>query len=345
MKILISEDDATTRQFLEALLEKKGYEVVSTENGEEAWLVMQMPNAPRLLLVDWLMPKMDGGELCRRIRSLEGEVQPHIIMLTIKREKTDIVAGLEAGADDYLVKPYDPGELFARINVGMRILNLQDTLVNRLEALRKNEEKIQGLLAEKELILKEVHHRIKNNMTTIYGLLILQAGHMTDPLAQEALEDAGSRVQSMMLLYKNLYQSVSFNEISAALYFPSLVDEILAAFPEGKSVKVKKNIEDFILPAKKLQPLGIIVNELLTNIMKYAFTGKREAIITVLATVKENRINFVVEDNGIGMPESIDFTHSPGFGLVLVGELAKQLNGKIRIERGNGTKIILEFEK
>jgi PAS domain S-box-containing protein len=206
------------------------------------------------------------------------------------------------------------------------------------------EELINTLLSEKELILKEVHHRIKNNMSTIADLLSLQADTVENPAAKAALKDAESRVQSMMLLYNKLYQSSGFKSVPVLSYLTTLINEILANFPNSASIKVWKIIDDFSLDAKKLQPLGIIINELLTNIMKYAFSGMALGVITVSARLKGKKVYLSIEDNGNGMPESIDFTNSPGFGLMLVGLLTKQLHGTILIERTKGTKVILEFD-
>jgi PAS domain S-box-containing protein len=214
-----------------------------------------------------------------------------------------------------------------------------------ITARKQAEEKILELLAEKELILKEVHHRIKNNMNTIKGLLSLQAGTLTDPASVMALEDAESRVQSMAVLYDNLYQSEDFNEISVAKYIPSLIDQIMANFPNRGAVKVFTHIDDFILSVKKLQPLGILVNELLTNIMKYAFIDRTDGRITVYASLRGSYVVVTITDNGNGIPESVSFENSTGFGLVLVKGLTKQLKGTIKMERGNGTVITLEFKR
>jgi len=111
-----------------AVLKKQGNEVEATVNGAEAWEAMQQSDAPRMAILDWMMPEMDGIEVCRRIRARETDQPPYIIMLTAKSEKADIVAGLEAGADDYLAKPFDPRELHARVDVGRRILELQTKL-------------------------------------------------------------------------------------------------------------------------------------------------------------------------------------------------------------------------
>lgn len=208
---------------------------------------------------------------------------------------------------------------------------------------KKDEERINALLVEKELILREVHHRIKNNMNTIYGLLSLQAETLKDSAAKSALNDAGSRVKSMMTLYNKLYQSPEFNKISVAIYLPTLIHEIVTNFPNSNIVRITPRIDDFIMDVQKIQPLGIIINELLTNIMKYAFVGRDSGLISVSVTEKNEQVTVIIEDNGNGIPENIDFGHSTGFGLMLVGGLTKQINGKIRIERSDITRIILEF--
>jgi PAS domain S-box-containing protein len=210
---------------------------------------------------------------------------------------------------------------------------------------RKGAEEKKMLLFEKEIILREVHHRIKNNMSSINSLLFLHAKSLKDRSAIMALEEAGGRVQSMMLLYDSLYKSASYNEISVAQYFPSLIDKIIATFPNRASVRVEKRIDDFALDAKRLQPLGIIMNELLTNIMKYAFVERDGGSIRVAASLSGGRVSLEIMDDGNGMPASVDFETSTGFGLTLVRALTAQLDGSIRIERGQGTRIVLEFER
>jgi PAS domain S-box-containing protein len=212
-----------------------------------------------------------------------------------------------------------------------------------VSARKRDEDRISSLLAEKELILKEVHHRIKNNMAIIRSLLSLQAGTVADPAATGALEDAGNRLQSMIVLYDKLYQSADFRAMSVSDYIPALVDEIIAGFPERPIVTVEKRVEDFELPADQLQPLGIILNEILTNSMKYAFIGRDAGSISVSAERKDGHVLLAVEDNGVGMPTSASLESPAGFGLMLMKNLARQLGGTIRLEKATGTRTVLEF--
>jgi two-component system cell cycle response regulator len=135
MRILLAEDDFTSRSMLAAILKKWGYEPVVTRDGAAAWEELQKPGAPRLALLDWNMPGLEGLEVCRRLRSKETTDPSYVILLTGRTEKGDIVQGLEAGANDYISKPYDTAELLARIRVGARMLELQSSLLETQAAL------------------------------------------------------------------------------------------------------------------------------------------------------------------------------------------------------------------
>jgi len=149
MRILIAEDDLTSRQVLEAVLKKWGHEVISASDGNEAWAALRGPDAPRLAILDWMMPGIDGIEICRMVRQLNARDPMYIILLTARDRKEDIVSGLEAGADDYVTKPFDRHELRARVDVGRRIVELQSTLTDRVEELQEtlaHVKTLQGIL-------------------------------------------------------------------------------------------------------------------------------------------------------------------------------------------------------
>jgi diguanylate cyclase (GGDEF)-like protein len=136
-RILVAEDELTFRHMLKTFLTKWGYQVVVASNGSEAWKVLQGEDRPRLALLDWMMPSMDGVEICRAIRQRKPEPFIYLLLLTSRDQKQDVVEGIEAGADDYLIKPFDPQELRARIHAGERIIELQDRLIRAQEALRE----------------------------------------------------------------------------------------------------------------------------------------------------------------------------------------------------------------
>jgi diguanylate cyclase (GGDEF)-like protein len=135
-RILVAEDEPNFRHMLENFLTKWGYPFVVVNDGLEAWKLLQAEGGPRLVLLDWMMPKMDGVEICRSIRETKPEPYVYLLLLTGRDQKQDLVEGIEAGADDYLIKPFDPQELRARIRAGERIIELEDRLIRAQEALR-----------------------------------------------------------------------------------------------------------------------------------------------------------------------------------------------------------------
>ncbi len=137
MRVLIAEDDSISRRILEATLTKWGYDVIITCDGEAAWAAMQGPEAPRLVILDWMMPEMNGVEVARRIRALDREDYNYIILLTTKGRKEDIIEGMDAGADDYITKPFVARELKVRLRAAKRILDLHAELLDAREELQR----------------------------------------------------------------------------------------------------------------------------------------------------------------------------------------------------------------
>ena len=136
MKVLIADDNAMSRLTLRSQLRRWGYEVVEAVDGDAAWAILSMPDTPRLVILDWMMPGLDGIELCKRIRAQSQEPYVYTVLLTGREERSDVVAGLEAGADDYVTKPFDAQELRVRVRAGERICTLQRELVAARESLR-----------------------------------------------------------------------------------------------------------------------------------------------------------------------------------------------------------------
>ena len=186
MRILIAEDGSLARTLLKSMLSKWGHEVVTTKDGEEAWEQLQEEDAPRLVLLDWMMPKMHGIEVCKNLRELsDAEGFPvYIIMLTSKESSEDIVAGLNAGADDYIIKSFSAHELKVRLNVGIRYLALQNSLLKRAFDLEQAVEQVKQLqnflpicayckkIRDDENNWSDVEQYIKENSEIDLGLIL-----------------------------------------------------------------------------------------------------------------------------------------------------------------------------
>ena len=174
MRILIAEDSSVQRQILTSVLEEWGYEVVSAEDGNEAWNLLRNGNAPQLALLDWIMPEMDGTEVCQKVRERGNEPYTYLILLTSLDEKTNTVKGLDAGADDYLTKPFDPHELRARLRVGERMLEIQRELITAREELRlqATQDSLTGML-NRRLVLDILERELTRGQRLELPLAVL----------------------------------------------------------------------------------------------------------------------------------------------------------------------------
>ncbi|MEX2137791.1 MAG: response regulator transcription factor [Pirellulales bacterium] len=149
MEILVADDEPTSLHVLRQTLTSWGHNVVSVDNGAEAWRQLQMPAAPPLAVLDWMMPGMDGVDICRNLRAVHRTNPPYVLLLTSKNRKEDVISGLQAGANDYITKPFDRDELRVRLQVGERVVQLQTELVRRisdLEAALQHVQQLRGLL-------------------------------------------------------------------------------------------------------------------------------------------------------------------------------------------------------
>ncbi len=207
------------------------------------------------------------------------------------------------------------------------------------------ERRVQKLLDEKELILREVHHRLKNNMNTIAGILFLQSETVSDEMAAAALKEAHSRILSMMLIYDRLFRSSEFSGMQTRSFFTDLISGIGSTFPGFGDIKLITEIDDCRLNSGVLIPLGIIINELLTNAYKYAFTDGREGEIKItFLELGEGRYSLVFRDNGVGLPEETGPGQSKGFGLNLIYLLAQQFGGTVKVDCDGGSAFTINFK-
>jgi two-component system cell cycle response regulator len=211
MKILIADDNAVSRRMMEALLIQWGYEVILANDGGQAWKILQSDESPRLALLDWMMPGMSGPEICTEVRKRTGHSYTYCLLITSREDKQDIVIGLEAGADDYLIKPVHPDELRARLRTGMRILDLEDQLVaaREVQQYKATHDELTGLLNRAAIteILRRELARSKRDGTPC-GVLLADLDHfkaVNDSLGHGAgdsvLREAAARLTASVRDY------------------------------------------------------------------------------------------------------------------------------------------------
>jgi PAS domain S-box-containing protein len=230
-----------------------------------------------------------------------------------------------------------------KITVGTRECLL--SVVRDITERKHAEERVRASLEEKEVLLKEIHHRVKNNLQIVSSLLYLQAARTEHAGAVSALRESRNRVRSMALIHERLYQSPNLASVDMGEYTRNLVSDLRHTLRiTENTVGLALSIEDIPLGVTEAIPCALIINELVSNALRHAFPEGRAGEITIRLTREENdTFTLVVSDNGVGFPEYVDFRNSPSLGLTLINSLVKQLEGTIELARGGGTTFTINF--
>lgn len=217
-------------------------------------------------------------------------------------------------------------------------------IVHDITEKKQAEQLIKEALKEKEILLKEVHHRVKNNLQIISSIINLQSTFVKDAQSQEMLKDIQNRIKTMSFIHESLYQTKDFSSIDFSEYVQNLAQNLTHSYRlYDKKIEINVVAKPIFLNLDQSIPCGLIINELVTNAFKYAFKNKNEGEITININQQNQTIFVSVEDNGIGFPNEIDFKNTESLGLQLVVTLTEQLNGKIELETKKGTKFIVSF--
>lgn len=211
---------------------------------------------------------------------------------------------------------------------------------------RKAEKALRQSLQEKEVLLKEVHHRVKNNMQIIASLLNLQASHIEDPKARAAFLDSRQRIKSMAIIHEKLYETTSIARVDPADYLGALARDVLRSYgTSAAQTRLDVRAENVLVPVDAVVNLGLIASELVSNCLKHAFPGDRKGHIAVtLRHEGDRRAVLSVVDDGVGLPPGVDALSSPGLGLQLVRTLVDQFPGTMRVESAGGTAVHVTFD-
>ncbi|MCX6692662.1 MAG: PAS domain S-box protein [Methanoregula sp.] len=209
---------------------------------------------------------------------------------------------------------------------------------------RRYENRLEASLREKEVIIKEVHHRVKNNMQVISGFLQLQSNYISDPVAIEKLNESQRRVKTMALVHEKLYQSKSLEFINTAEYIKSLVSDLMDSYAIHTAVDVQVNVDNVSVNLDTAIPCGLIINELMTNCLKYAFKGRTTGNISLdLHLGADHMFTLIVADDGAGLPSDYDVRSTATLGTQLVNVLVRQLGGEMKVTVENGARFEIVF--
>jgi PAS domain S-box-containing protein len=210
---------------------------------------------------------------------------------------------------------------------------------------RQAEDQLNASLKEKETLLHEVHHRVKNNMQVINSLLKLQSNNIEDVQTKEILKDSQSRVYAMSAVHETLHGSERLSEIDLKAYLSKITTSVFQTYStDHRKVKLNSNVDNSPINLNQAYPLGLVINELMSNSLKYAFPDNREGEVSVSLKKLDKELELTIADDGIGIPDGLDWKNSKSLGLKLVRTLVeKQLDGSIDVERNNGTKFTIKF--
>ncbi len=258
------------------------------------------------------------------------------------------IRGKTTGPDEFILNRKDGTQVPVEISTypvkfegKMVVLGIARNITER----KKTQEKIKASLKEKEVLLKEIHHRVKNNMQIISSLLNLQSAKIKDKNMQEIYKVSQDRIRTMALIHEKLYKSEDLASINFAKYIQSLTVHLFHSYRANTDiVRLKTDIEDIHLDINTSIPCALIINELVSNSLKYAFPDGRRGEITVkLRSDKQGKKTLVISDNGVGFPENFDLKKSDSLGLLLVTDLSKQINGTVEFERIGGVTARIVF--
>lgn len=361
LRILCVDDAAAIRRAIAAYLGDLGHTVDQAQDGTVG---LEHINASTYdaVLLDLAMPGISGLDVLRTV----SQSHPHLPVIVISGTGAiqDVIAALRLGAWDFITKPIEDMAIleYALVRALERVTLIRENQLHRerLEALvRKRTAKLRAeiierqavetalrsSLSEKEVLLKEVHHRVKNNLQVVTSLLSLQALRFEDPLLSAAFQDSQARVRAMALVHEKLYRSKDLCRIDFASYLSELTVFLIQAYsPKHLSVTPDIHSEEFYLSVDSAIPCGLILNELVTNSLKHAFTGRTTGIIRPHAWTENKHAVLCVRDNGVGLPPGFDVNQAETLGLQLVTNLARQLHGGLDVETGpEGTAFTIRF--
>jgi len=366
--ILIIDDQLFIWESYIDYLKSLDFRVLTAENGRTGLELFEREEV-HLILVDLRMPEVDGLEVLSRVR--ESSPDTPLIVVSGTGIIADAVEALHYGAWDYLLKPIE--ELSVLIHAIMNALekarlrqenvdyqrHLERMVTDRTSELRKKtdsleqeiilrketEEKLKVSLQEKEVLIQEIHHRVKNNMAVITSLLGLKEESFTDIDIKQMLRDIQQRIKSMALVHEKLYGSNNLKYISVKEYISDLLNDLIVSYNnQQQNISWQLHIEDLPFTLDLLIPLGLITNEILTNSIKHAFDGISEP--HVLIKLKEESgdiIEFKIADNGIGFKENKEFANNNPIGIEIVKALVEQIHGSIELSSSNGTEYVIRF--
>lgn len=316
--ILVVNDNEPGRYATSRILARAGFQTLEAANGQEG-LRLARSASPQLIVLDINLPDIDGVEVCRQLKTDPKTANIMVLQVSATNvQVTDRVRALAAGAESFLIEPVEPEEL--------------EAVTRALLRLHRTESQLRRTLAERELLLREVNHRVKNSLQLVLSMLSLQAAEFRESGAKELFAKAIARVTAIASIHERLYQDNDPLTLDMQSYLTGLCAELeRAGIGDERQAQLKTDVESLRLPTENGVSLALIVNELVMNSLKHGRPTDRTAVIHVrLHRVEGDQARLTVTDNGPGL--AAKGKPPTGLGSRLIGMLVRQLNGHLNIE-------------
>lgn len=366
--VLIIDDDTRNLSILSEYLSRSDLSILVAEDGESG-VERARYTHPDLILLDVILPGMDGFSSCRNLKADAGTADIPVIFMTALDETEFKVKGFEAGGVDYVTKPFNREEVRARVGVHLKIAELtrrlriaNDDLERRVEARtselarlnlalraeveerRNAEESLKRLLAEKQELIKEIHHRVKNNLQVINSILNLGSDYISDSSALRQFRRCQGRILSIALVHEGLHHASDLTNIDFRDYVNELLSELSQSEASSAGIAFENEVENLRLTIESAVPCGLALYEFVTNAIAHAFpegwAGERR--VTISMERRQGAFALVVSDTGVGLPAGFDIATMASLGLKLASAALDQLHGAISFAPGSGASFRMD---
>lgn len=343
ISVLFVDDNETIRQLYRRILEKHVNFLYIAENGSHG-LELYLKHKPDLVITDMVMPVMNGLEMVKEIKKIAPEAK--FVVMSAYSEKDSFIESIHLGIDGYLMKPVEAKKLLSLIDEFAGITLMKWELEAKEKKRQEAEEYLKKSLAEKDVLLREVHHRVKNNMQIISSILSMQSRSIDEPRLKEVLQESQNRIHSMALIHENLYNNKSLANIMFSTYIKSLTGNIARTYSSQQAnIQFDYQIEIAYLSMDIAIPCGLIINELISNSFKYAFVNLPGGVISIhFKRLKDDEYVLTVADNGVGIPAEVNIFKTKSLGMKILHKLVQQIDGELKSDFTNGTKFTIQFK-
>jgi two-component sensor histidine kinase len=342
ISVLFVEDNESIRNLYIKWLEKRVMKVYHASNGQEG-MELFVEHQPDLLISDISMPIVNGLDMIRKIKQANPGL--YVIIMSAYSFKEYFLEAINLGVNGYLIKPVEPEKLFAMVDELAGYVLMQKALEEKERKRQIAETNLKKSLDEKEVLLKEVHHRVKNNMQIISSILKMQERLIGDPKLKTILGESQNRIRSMALIHENLYRNENLANIQFKNYAQALVNTISRSYSnQQRTISFTFDIEDVFLPIDIGIPCGLIINELISNSFKHAFPDRDKGNISIaLRQQPDKSYQLTVSDDGVGVNTSFSPETANSLGMRIVHKLIEQIEAEMTYDFSSGTSYFIRF--